>query len=247
MGRIKSSEDIKTPEVFQVTTPQHDEKVASFPQVHETREFNGTGTPKHHEGVASFPPVSQPEEGTREYEGVAAFPPMPQPDQIEEIGNGQVNQQFGLAPQTPGMSLPLGNPWTTGLFDCSEDPTNATMTALFPCVTFGQLAEVIQSGNTTCATSSFLYLLTMPLLIFPAVMGANSRKMLRAKFGLVEAPYEDLFSHCFCLCCSLCQEFRELKNRGFDPALGWQGIMAQHMMLGNQQMSTPPPMQTMFK
>ncbi|MCI00049.1 protein PLANT CADMIUM RESISTANCE 8-like, partial [Trifolium medium] len=41
----------------------------------------------------------------------------------------------------------VGNPWSTGLFDCHENQTNAVMTAFFPCVTFGQIAEVLDGGE----------------------------------------------------------------------------------------------------
>ncbi|KAK1264403.1 Protein PLANT CADMIUM RESISTANCE 8 [Acorus gramineus] len=46
------------------------------------------------------------------------------------------------------------------------------------------------------------------------------RGRLRQRFNLVEAPTEDWIAHAFCPCCALCQEFRELKNRGIDPSLG---------------------------
>nr|GEY00694.1 hypothetical protein [Tanacetum cinerariifolium] len=36
--------------------------------------------------------------------------------------------------------------------------------------------------------------------------------------------------------CALCQEYRELKNRGFDMAIGWHGNMARQ----NQGVAMPP-------
>lgn len=71
-----------------------------------------------------------------------------------------------------------------------------------------------------CHLGSFIYLLMMPALCSQWVMGSKYRAKLRKKYGLVEAPYTDVISHVFCPCCSLCQEFRELKFRGLDPALG---------------------------
>lgn len=71
-----------------------------------------------------------------------------------------------------------------------------------------------------CPLGTFIYMLMMPPLCSQWIMGSKYRAKLRKKYGLVEAPYEDVVSHIFCPCCSLCQEFRELKNRGLDPALG---------------------------
>ncbi|CAN4088969.1 unnamed protein product [Withania somnifera] len=84
------------------------------------------------------------------------------------------------APSYQGVPTPTGTPWTT-------------MTSFLPCVTFGQIAEVQDSGD-------------------------RGETKLRQRYNLVEAP---------CPCCSLCQEFRELRARGLDLALGWNGILAQ--------------------
>jgi hypothetical protein len=46
------------------------------------------------------------------------------------------------------------------------------------------------------------------------------RTKIRIRYGIDETPYEDVVSHIFYPCCSLSQEFRELWNRGLDPALG---------------------------
>ena len=71
-----------------------------------------------------------------------------------------------------------------------------------------------------CPLGSFIYLLMMPALCSHWLMGSKYRAKLRKRYDLVEAPYQDIVSHIFCPCCSLCQEFRELQLRGLDPALG---------------------------
>ncbi|KAF9615614.1 hypothetical protein IFM89_024710 [Coptis chinensis] len=71
-----------------------------------------------------------------------------------------------------------------------------------------------------CPSGSFIYLLLMPVLCSQLFMGSKYRRKLRKKYNLVEAPFGDCFSHLFCPCCSLCQEFRELQSRGDDPNLG---------------------------
>uniref|UniRef100_M0ZRJ8 Uncharacterized Cys-rich domain n=1 Tax=Solanum tuberosum TaxID=4113 RepID=M0ZRJ8_SOLTU len=94
------------------------------------------------------------------------------------------------------------------------------MTAFLPCVTFGQIAEVQDAGEMTCPLGSFMYLLMMPAVCSQWIMGSKYRTKLRQRYNLVEAPYSDVVSHIFCPFCSLCQEFRELRIRGLDPALG---------------------------
>jgi len=46
------------------------------------------------------------------------------------------------------------------------------------------------------------------------------RAKLRAQLGLREDPCPDCLVHFFCEWCALCQEYRELKKRGFDMKLG---------------------------
>lgn len=60
----------------------------------------------------------------------------------------------------------------------------------------------------------------MPALCSQWVMGSKYREKIRRKFNLVEAPYSDCATHVLCPCCSLCQEYRELKARNLDPSLG---------------------------
>ncbi|CAA7043862.1 unnamed protein product [Microthlaspi erraticum] len=146
------------------------------------------------------------------------------------------------------VNLSVGSPWRTGLFDCQEDQTNAVITAFLPCVTFGQIAEVMDEGELTCPLGGFIYLLMMPALCSQWVMGSKYREKIRRKFNLVEAPYSDCVTHVLCPCCSLCQEYRELKARSLDPSLGWNGILAQRQgQYEGEAPSFAPPNQYMSK
>jgi hypothetical protein len=46
------------------------------------------------------------------------------------------------------------------------------------------------------------------------------RSKLRAQYDLPEAPCMDCLVHFCCETCTLCQEYRELKNRGYDLSIG---------------------------
>ncbi|KAG5234018.1 activating signal cointegrator complex [Salix suchowensis] len=78
-----------------------------------------------------------------------AFPPQAfqNPYQAQPQGG-----QF--PPKSPVNGIPVApvnqqqQAWTTGIFDCLEDPSNALITALFPCVTYGQVAEIVDNGQS---------------------------------------------------------------------------------------------------
>ncbi|XP_022152927.1 protein PLANT CADMIUM RESISTANCE 8 [Momordica charantia] len=162
-------------------------------------------------------------------------------------GNTQSAEPEFSGPTMYQANTVRGTVWSTGLFDCHEDETNAVMTAFLPCVTFGQIAEVMDQGELTCPLGSLIYALMMPALCSQWLMGSKYRTRLRNRYNLVEAPYTDIISHVFCPCCSLCQEFRELRKRGLDPALGWNGILAQRQAgVGQPEtVEVPPPRQNM--
>ncbi|KAI6690058.1 hypothetical protein NL676_026886 [Syzygium grande] len=164
-----------------------------------------------------------------------------QPDMMQQP-SGMVQQLPGTMQPPPEVldKLDVGEPWATGLFDCFQNPTNAIITAYLPCVTFGQIAEVLDEGEMNCALGSYIYLVLMPALCSHWLMGSKYRAKLRRKYNLVEAPFPDMVSHMFCPCCALAQEFRELKTRGLDPSLGWKQIH-------KQQMENPPPSQSMTR
>ncbi|GKV39386.1 hypothetical protein SLEP1_g47160 [Rubroshorea leprosula] len=97
-----------------------------------------------------------------------------------------------------GIRMPGQRPegWRTGLFDCLEDPTNA------------------------CGMSALLYGLLAFTIGFQRILSRRYRTKLRNKFSLAESPAPDWVKHCFCERCALCQEYRELRQRGWDPEIG---------------------------
>ncbi|KAF8011338.1 hypothetical protein BT93_J1825 [Corymbia citriodora subsp. variegata] len=149
-------------------------------------------------------------------------PPMPQ----------------GIIVQLPPASPP--SPWTTGLFDCMDDPLNAVVAWCFPCITFGQIAEIVDRGSTSCAMSGLLYGGIQFLIGCPCLLSCTYRTKLRSHFNLIESPAPDWITHFFCECCALSQEYRELKNRGLDPSIGWQGNAATMQNVQYQVAMVPP-------
>ncbi|XP_011072383.1 protein PLANT CADMIUM RESISTANCE 8-like [Sesamum indicum] len=237
MGRFESTAEIEPPSPGQ--------QMGSYPQSYQTAQSRTaeieTSNPGQQMGSypESFQTAQSPQIG-RPWESTAG------------IETPNAGQQMGYYPQSFQTAQPpqIGRPWSTELFDCHKNPTNAVMTALFPCVTFGQIAEVMDGtepsarSQMTCPFGTVVYMLTLAVCM-EWFLGSAYRTRLRNRYGLVEAPFHDIISHCFCPYCSLCQEFRELKEQGLNPALGYNGILAEQQAKQNGQIYKPPPAQAM--
>lgn len=71
-----------------------------------------------------------------------------------------------------------------------------------------------------CTTSGFIYGAILMFIGMPCIMSCTYRTKMRSQYGLIESPAPDWVIHCFCECCALCQEYRELHHRGLDPSIG---------------------------
>ncbi|KAI3683338.1 hypothetical protein L1987_83841 [Smallanthus sonchifolius] len=112
--------------------------------------------------------------------------------------------------------------WSTGIGDCGDCPTTCLITCCFPCVTFGQIAEVLDEGKSSCAAQGFIYGALM-MVSCHWLYACMFREKLQAKYGLPSDPCNDCCVHFCCDPCALCQEHEELRRRGLDPSKGWIG------------------------
>ncbi|KAM5566846.1 protein PLANT CADMIUM RESISTANCE 2-like [Rosa sericea] len=131
-------------------------------------------------------------------------------------------------------------PWKSGLCDCFSDPKNCCITFCCPCITFGQIAEIVDKGSTSCGASGALYTLISCVTTCPCIYSCFYRSKMRRQYALESSPCGDCLVHFFCEQCALCQEYRELKSRGFDMAIGWHGNIEER----NREvaMAPMPPM-----
>ncbi|KAL5210904.1 hypothetical protein ABZP36_006527 [Zizania latifolia] len=124
------------------------------------------------------------------------------------------------------MAKPTGVPvvgsaeWSSGLFDCCDDCGLCCMTYWCPCITFGRVAETVDRGSTSCATSGALYAL-LYVTGCQWIYSCTYRSKMRAEYGLTDGPCGDCCVHFCCERCALCQQYKELVARGYDPKLGW--------------------------
>lgn len=171
--------------------------------------------------------------------------------------------------------------WSTGLCHCCDDPANCSnmkissqiltiqaplflfvwwcslfkfsgrVTCFGPCITFGQIAEIVSQVSskylqiinsftfnkfegfhfltnmgffingvvTACAAAGAAYGL-LAMTGFACLYSCFYRSNLRAQYDLEESSCVDCLVHFFCESCALCQEYRELHDRGFDMGIG---------------------------
>ncbi|ESQ48056.1 hypothetical protein EUTSA_v10021908mg [Eutrema salsugineum] len=112
--------------------------------------------------------------------------------------------------------------WKSGLCSCMEDGENACLTCFCPCITFGRIAEVVDEGETGCGKCGMFYGLICCVTGLPCLFSYMYRTKMREMYELQESPASDCITHCFCECCALCQEYRELRSRGHDPSIGYR-------------------------
>ncbi|XP_065861094.1 protein PLANT CADMIUM RESISTANCE 11-like [Euphorbia lathyris] len=158
-------------------------------------------------------------------------PPQPRPTTIAT----------GIPVNSPEMNEynPPG-PWSTGLCCCWEDISSCCLTCWCPCITFGRIAEMVDRGSTPCGVSGGLYGMMMCCMGCACLYSCFYRPKLRGQYFLKEKPCTDCCVHFCCEQCALCQEYRELKNRGFNMSIGWHGNMARKIRLA---LSQPPIIQ----
>ncbi|KAG8503524.1 hypothetical protein CXB51_001525 [Gossypium anomalum] len=150
---------------------------------------------------------------------------------ITGIPVAPTNQQYPTQRYTPTA---VKVPWSTGLYDCTADVPNCCLTCWCPCITFGHIADIVSQGSISCRASGafFVLLSILTVCISNRIYSYTYRARLRSQYILEESPCRDCYLHFWCEACALCQEYRELKNRGFDVSLGWHGNWERQKILG---------------
>lgn len=73
--------------------------------------------------------------------------------------------------------------------------------------------------NVACVENAVLYGL-VSVIGLGCMYSCLYRSRLRVQYDLEEEPCQDCLVHFCCEPCALCQEYRELHNRGFDMGIG---------------------------
>ncbi|KAL2632291.1 hypothetical protein R1flu_016977 [Riccia fluitans] len=137
----------------------------------------------------------------------------------------------------PDIGPPV--PWASDIFGFVDDCYGVPLLLFAPCITFGQIAEIVDTGYNTCHTAGIIYALALSLGI-PCLYSYTYRTKMRHRFNLREDPLDDFCTHFWCECCALAQEYRELRYRGIHPSLGFD--MQRDIIMSAMQAPVPPQM-----
>ncbi|KAE8782704.1 Cell number regulator 10 [Hordeum vulgare] len=134
-------------------------------------------------------------------------------------------------------------PWSTGLFDCAEDHGVCLLGWCCPCIVVGRVAEILDKGATSSGSAACLYVVIGVLTAWECqwIYSCVNRTKMRAQYGLQENPCPDCCVHFWLESCAICQEYRELRNRGFVMDIGWEANLELQKQQGRVEGSTVPP------
>ncbi|XP_071717528.1 protein PLANT CADMIUM RESISTANCE 2-like [Rutidosis leptorrhynchoides] len=133
-----------------------------------------------------------------------------------DSSKGQPNPYVVGAP--PQQHVPPA--WSTGLFECFDDIPTLLITAFAPCVTFGQVAEMVDRGQNSCGVYAMLHAGILYFTGCGCLLSAYYRIKMSHLYRLPDDPLINILVHLLCEPCALCQEYRELQARGFNMQLG---------------------------
>ncbi|CAI5477709.1 unnamed protein product [Closterium sp. Yama58-4] len=129
-----------------------------------------------------------------------------------------------------GNYPPTGE-WTTGWCGCFDDCNSCCCVYWCPCVAIGRIAEIADAGEADATQTCLFWYLIEAFSCCGCLYSMGYRKKLRMKYGLPAQPCGDIWMHWCCALCAVSQEYRELKNRGWDPVIGYSANKSR----------TPPP------
>eukprot|EP00299_Pterocystis_sp_00344_P010089 c4432_g1_i1.p1 GENE.c4432_g1_i1~~c4432_g1_i1.p1 ORF type:complete len:122 (+),score=9.99 c4432_g1_i1:32-397(+) len=106
----------------------------------------------------------------------------------------------------------MSNQWTSSLVGCLSDiPSCCCVMFCTPCA-YGQIVSIARTGSTTGACGDPQACCLLFLVPCAGLCCTHSTRWeIRKQYNIKEGAHGDLAEHFWCFCCSLCQEYRELK------------------------------------
>ncbi|XP_042487429.1 protein PLANT CADMIUM RESISTANCE 2-like [Macadamia integrifolia] len=159
----------------------------------------------------------------------ATAPPLPPfgAAPATSIPVSSANQTYNWTTPTyappPRPQAPV--PWSSALCCAGGDITNFCITCWCPCITFGQITDILDRGSPSGFLNGAIYALLRHFTCLHPFYSCMYRSRMRHQYNLQGSSCGDCLVHCCCESCALRQEYRELKIRGFDMFIGWHGNM----------------------
>ncbi|KAI3733806.1 hypothetical protein L6452_13262 [Arctium lappa] len=176
-----------------------------------------TGQPAQSQPQPAPPSNPSPAQADTNVKAEAAPSGAQQPNDKGSF-NAALQQQGIVVGVPPQQVVPPA--WSTGLFECFDDPTTLIITFFAPCITFGQVAEMVDQGRTSVGMFAALHFLIMYFTGCGCMLSAYYRIKMSHIYRLPDDPIVNILVHLICEPCALCQEYRELQHRGFNMQLG---------------------------
>ncbi|XP_016496618.2 uncharacterized protein LOC107815529 [Nicotiana tabacum] len=196
-------------------------------------------------GSPSLPPCKTPlcHQSSMMQPPPYGYPPQRMPPPFPYFSSPFPHDQFHpfYLPTSPGNNNVFNGqvysqPWSTGLFDCFQDLKNCFITCLCPCVTFGQVDEIVSEGQMAWWESALMFGILESVCFSQAscVIAWYHRAQFRKKYNLIGNLLSEFL---ITLCCTrlvLCQNYRQLNKLGYDVALGWKANKKKQRRIASQ-------------
>ncbi|KAK1416038.1 hypothetical protein QVD17_31826 [Tagetes erecta] len=114
------------------------------------------------------------------------------------------------------VAMEFDNPtrWSSGLSNCCSDASLCCITCWCPCITFGRIVEAVDDGKTSCVSAAGLHAILTYATGCGWIYSLTYRSKIRKHYTLGGNAFGDCLAHFCCERCALCQEYRELRQRG---------------------------------
>jgi len=161
-------------------------------------------------------------------------------DSDSSKGEARTNSQYVDGAPLQQGEVPV---WATGLFECFDDIPTCLITAFAPCVTFGQIAEMVDRGQNSWGVYVLLHAGILYFTGCGCLLSAYYRVKMSNLYKLPADPLINILVHLICEPCALCQEYRELQARGFNMQLGvgWRGQSPEIQQTGGFMVAPKVP------
>ncbi|KAG5409471.1 hypothetical protein IGI04_005790 [Brassica rapa subsp. trilocularis] len=166
-----------------------------------------------------------------------------QPIQVPQLAVYKCNECGQTLPEN--FEAPSDEPWTTGIFGCTEDMDSFWQGFFCPSVLFGRVYETLSEEETSWKRACVCHSIVVEggltaaslLLCIPGIdphttflfweglffvwwmcgiYTGDVRQTLQRKYHLQNSPCDPCMVHCFLHFCAVCQAHREMKNRLSD-------------------------------
>lgn len=101
--------------------------------------------------------------------------------------------------------------WKNSLCGCFSDISICLTTCFLPCVQYGLNYETV--NKTNCLSEGLIYCLLGGCNL-GCCIHTELRAQIRKRYGIPESAAGDCLTTYCCASCAICQEARELKERG---------------------------------